>query len=247
MSRRVAATSIIGALAGFGIGLLVGGRRDSGPSRRPPLEAPEPGRLADSLRQSNRALQSEIDRLNAQIARLAAASNQPAGAQSAKNLAMGVPAYVAQRAILNNLRQVSAAREQFQHENKRPPGSLEDLVGPGRYIRQLRTIAGEDYFGVSMVPGQPMTVTTPDGMAVTYDPSGPSTTRIEVPPAQARAEELERKVEGSRQAAIEAYRVANGGRDPGDEHNLLPYFATPQEGADFVEFLEAMKVAKEAN
>jgi hypothetical protein len=43
--------------------------------------------------------------------------------------------------------------------------------------------------------------------------------------------------------AIEACRAANNGNLPQREQALLPYFATPQEGADFVEFLEAQKAA----
>ena len=43
--------------------------------------------------------------------------------------------------------------------------------------------------------------------------------------------------------AVEAYRAANNGNQPPSPEALIPYFATPQEGADFVEFLEAQKAA----
>jgi hypothetical protein len=51
------------------------------------------------------------------------------------------------------------------------------------------------------------------------------------------------KVGPAANRAIEACRAANNGNMPQREQALLPYFATPQEGADFVEFLEAQKAA----
>jgi hypothetical protein len=42
-------------------------------------------------------------------------------------------------------------------------------------------------------------------------------------------------------AAYEAYRLANQGKDPDGSNALLPFFATPQQGADYLEFLEAHK------
>jgi hypothetical protein len=39
--------------------------------------------------------------------------------------------------------------------------------------------------------------------------------------------------------------MANGGRDPKDDRALLSFFGTPQQGADFIEFLEAQKAAGE--
>ena len=58
--------------------------------------------------------------------------------------------------------------------------------------------------------------------------------------------ELGRKIGPSAQKAIEAYRAANNGQMPPNEHALLPFFATSSDGADFVEFLVAQKKA-EAN
>ena len=43
--------------------------------------------------------------------------------------------------------------------------------------------------------------------------------------------------------AMDAYRAANNGQSPPNPEALIPYFATPQQGADFVEFLEAQKAA----
>jgi hypothetical protein len=43
--------------------------------------------------------------------------------------------------------------------------------------------------------------------------------------------------------AVAAYRAANENRTPPDERALIPYFATPKDGADFVEYVEARKAA----
>lgn len=40
--------------------------------------------------------------------------------------------------------------------------------------------------------------------------------------------------------ATDAYRAAHHGEEPPNIQALIPYFATPQEGADYVEFLETM-------
>lgn len=49
-------------------------------------------------------------------------------------------------------------------------------------------------------------------------------------------------------AATDSYRAAHNGQEPPNLQALIPYFATPQEGADYVEFLEAHNeaVKKEA-
>jgi hypothetical protein len=48
-------------------------------------------------------------------------------------------------------------------------------------------------------------------------------------------------VQTSIRTAHEAYRAANDGKSPQRIEAVIPYFATPQEGADFVEFSEAAK------
>ena len=44
-------------------------------------------------------------------------------------------------------------------------------------------------------------------------------------------------------AAMDAYHAAHSGQEPPNLQALIPYFATPQEGADYVEILEAQKDA----
>jgi hypothetical protein len=122
-----------------------------------------------------------------------------------------------------------------------------ELVSVGRYIKIVRTVGGEDYSALSMEPGQPLTVTAPDGVSVTYDPSGAKTTPVEIPPAVAQELKVrahEQKVDATMLKAVEAYRAANGGFYPPTEAAILAYFATPQEGADFVEFMESRKKPK---
>jgi hypothetical protein len=128
-------------------------------------------------------------------------------------------------------------------ENGRPANSIKDLVGIKRYIKTVRTVGGEDYSGLSMVSGQPLTVTTPDGASVTYDPSGAMTTALDIPPAVIHAQELGKKVEASAMKAVSAYRAAHNGNNPPNEEAVMPFFTTPQEGADYVEFMEARVAA----
>ncbi len=45
-------------------------------------------------------------------------------------------------------------------------------------------------------------------------------------------------------AATEAYHAAHHGKEPPNPEALIPYFATPQEGADWVELIDAQKGAE---
>ena len=145
--------------------------------------------------------------------------------------------------MLSNLRQIDAARKQFQLVNGRAPSSVFELVGIDRYIKQVRTVAGEDYADLPMAVGQPLTVTAPDGTTVTFDPSGATTTVPQFTPLELRAEELGRKTAPTIKSAVEAYRAANNGNNPPNEQALLQYFATPQDAADFAEFVKVRKAA----
>ncbi len=76
-------------------------------------------------------------------------------------------------------------------------------------------------------------------MSVTFDPAGTMTTRPEIPPAVLRVQELGKRLQAPAMKAVEACRQAHNGSNPPNEEAVLPYFATPQEGADYVEFMEA--------
>jgi hypothetical protein len=227
-------------------------RHDAAVPPAPPLaEASRQSQLIGSLRQDNQRLSAEIAGLNTALERLKTtnselaaqrtASSQPAPAT--RGLSIGLPLYELQRTVMNNLRQIDAARKQYQIDKGRLADSIGDLVGVRRYIKTVRTVGGEDYSSLSMLPGQPLTVTTPDGVSVTFDPAGTMTTKVEVPAAVARMQELGNRVQPSFMKAIDAFHAANNGNNPPSEEAVLPYFATPQEGADYVEFMEARKAA----
>lgn len=75
------------------------------------------------------------------------------------------------RAVLNNLRQIAAAADQYMLENGKPVGQIADLVGPSKYIKRLISVDGEDYARIS--PGDnkhPLSITTQSGVSVSYTP-----------------------------------------------------------------------------
>lgn len=80
------------------------------------------------------------------------------------------PAVVEQqkKAILNNLRQLGAAADQYFLENGVSHATLADLVGPTRYVRALVPVDGEDYGQIEFSQGKALTITTPNGVSVSY-------------------------------------------------------------------------------
>ena len=249
MTTKIITAAVLSVLVGFGAGSYAGLGRHADVPPPPPAEGPQLARTITSLRQDNQRLQAEIAAQSQDIARLNEANVQLAAKRAApsppapvaKSATIGLARWEVQQAAMNNLRQIDAARAQYALEYGHPPGSINELVGRNKYIKTVRTVAGEDYSGLSMLLGAPLTVTTPDGITVTYDPSGTMTTRPEVPPEVARLQELEAKIQQPVNQALSAYRSAHNGGNPPNEQALLPYFATPKEGADFVEFLEARK------
>jgi type IV pilus assembly protein PilA len=91
--------------------------------------------------------------------------------------AMAIPAFnkvrmaSQQKAITNNLRQFSAAGQQYMLENGKDQATYSDLVGPepGKYIRELKPVAGEDYTHLVMrVSDYVLSVTTSDGRVIKF-------------------------------------------------------------------------------
>ena len=249
MSTKLITTAALSALLAFSIGAYVG--RTQGPAASTPQPSPETApqaQLIAALQQDKQRLGAEVMGLNLEVARLRAAeaeqleqaARRSSAPARAKSLNIGVPLYEQQTITLNNLRQIDAARKQFQLDKGHAAGSILDLVGVGRYLKTMRTVAGEDYSALSMDPSQPLTVTTPDGASVTFDPTGATTTQPEIPPEVVR----EQKMQASVTKAVGAYRAAHGGANPPNEAAIVSYFATPQEGADFVEMVEARKAKK---
>jgi type IV pilus assembly protein PilA len=90
--------------------------------------------------------------------------------------AMAIPAFqkvrVAsqEKAVLNNLRQLSAAADQYYLEHGVRSVTYDQLVGPRRYIRAVQSVAGENYRSLILVQGRPLRVQLPDGRTVEYAP-----------------------------------------------------------------------------
>lgn len=91
--------------------------------------------------------------------------------------AMAIPAFQKvratsqEKAVLNNLRQLSAARDQYFLETGKTTCTYDDLVGPEteKYIRELKPVAGEDYTALVFKQGKPLVVTLKDGREVSVD------------------------------------------------------------------------------
>jgi RNA polymerase sigma factor (sigma-70 family) len=255
MNAKILVASSVAAAAAFVGGLYVGAGQDGGVPPPPP-EVPGHAEKIAALRQENQQLRAEVDRL--QAARAAAQTASAPARASVTPPPVAVPAAEPldpfervdrDKRIMNNLRQLAAAADQFHLEHGRRPASIADLVGETKYVRRLVPVAGEDYAGVIFAAGQPMRVILPTGETISYDSrpnaavpaSAPPPAPRELTPAEARVAQLARQLEPAGKKAMEAYRAANGGRNPPRGEALIPYFATPQEGADFVEFLEAQR------
>jgi type IV pilus assembly protein PilA len=83
--------------------------------------------------------------------------------------AMAIPAFQKvrtnsqEKTIKNNLRQLSAAAQQYYLETGNTNATYDDLVGPGRFIRELKPVAGENYRSIIFKNGAPVRLTLPDG------------------------------------------------------------------------------------
>ena len=73
-----------------------------------------------------------------------------------------------EKAVLNNLRQLSSAADQYYLEHGTESATYNDLVGPGKYIKRIQTVMGEDYAQILFVQGRPLRVRLPDGRVVHY-------------------------------------------------------------------------------
>jgi hypothetical protein len=260
MTTKTVSIAVITGVVALATGTYLGRAGYAGHAAatpQPALENPALSGTIASLRQSNAALQAEIDRvdaanmqLNAANAQLNASNAKLAAIKATlattptKNLSIGMTPRELKQTILSNLRQVDAARSQYRLENGADPRSVEELVGDNGYIRRLQTVGGEDYSGLSMAAGQILTVTTPDGTVVKYDPAGAEMTQITDPlTEEERAQELMQKVGPAVNQALTAYRAANQGQNPPNPDALTPYFANPQDATAFAQAREALNAA----
>jgi hypothetical protein len=88
--------------------------------------------------------------------------------------AMAIPAFQKvrsssqEKAVVNNLRQLSSAADQFYLENGVTSATFDDLVGPGKFIPQLISVVGEDYRQLEFKQGEPLRLTLPDGRVIQW-------------------------------------------------------------------------------
>ncbi|MGC9451530.1 MAG: prepilin-type N-terminal cleavage/methylation domain-containing protein [Oceanipulchritudo sp.] len=89
--------------------------------------------------------------------------------------AMAIPAFQKVRAtsqnkaILNNLRQYASAAQQYMLEFGATQVGYDDLVGDGRYISTLETVAGEDYNIDVSIDATQITTEKTDGTTIGYN------------------------------------------------------------------------------
>jgi RNA polymerase sigma factor (sigma-70 family) len=255
MNTKIIVVVAVTTVAGFLAGSYLGGSR-SAPEPSPAAAAEISGatRMVASLQQDKQRLQATADDLAGEVARLKeanaallakAAERAPAStaARATKDVTLGLAKWEIQQAALNNLRQIDAARKQFRLDQNQAASSVHEIVGRTAYIKTVRTVDGEDYSALSMNPDDPLTVTTPNGITVTFDPSGQNTTKPDFPPEVLRVQELGQRLQPLINQAVSAYRAANNGANPPNERAIIPFFPTPKEGADFVEFMDARRAA----
>ncbi len=90
--------------------------------------------------------------------------------------AMAIPAFQKvrqasqEKVVLNNLRQLSAAADQYYMETGASATTYDQLVGPGKLIRQLAPALGEDYRSIDLEAGKPVSVRLPDGRVIESKP-----------------------------------------------------------------------------
>jgi hypothetical protein len=245
MTTKLVTTGAVSAVVFFTAGLYIGLDYTVSQPLPPPAEMPQQSRMIASFRAENARLRGEVDRLNA-AAKAVVARPAPAPRLTPQAEAPAARPDLAsvQRAILNNLRQFSAARDQFILEYGRPPTSLDELVGDTKYIRRLNAVSGESYATLPLVRGVPLTVVTPDGVTVTYDQTGQSTTKPQLSPEEMQIQATMERIKPAIDRAVAAYAAANNGARPPSPQALVSYFATPQEGADFVEAMDAVNALR---
>ncbi|HVU35390.1 MAG TPA: hypothetical protein VHE61_18275 [Opitutaceae bacterium] len=95
--------------------------------------------------------------------------------------AMAIPAFQKvrqasqEKAVLNNLRQLSAAADQYYLEHGVTTVTYDELVGPGpgKYIRRIVPVAGENYRAIQFSQGKPLRVRLSTGRVIQYPQAMP--------------------------------------------------------------------------
>ena len=93
--------------------------------------------------------------------------------------AMAIPAFERvktdsqSKAVMNNLRMLSAAADQYYLAKGVTTATYDDLVGPDKVVKAVVPVAGEDYHQLVFSQGQRLHIQLPDGRAFSF-PSDPS-------------------------------------------------------------------------
>ena len=74
------------------------------------------------------------------------------------------------RRVLNNLRQLAAAADQYYLENGVSRASYDQLVGPTKYVREINPMDGENYRSIQFQQGNKIETTTSQGYVISYLP-----------------------------------------------------------------------------
>lgn len=88
--------------------------------------------------------------------------------------AMAIPAFQKvrtasqEKTVLNNLRQLAAAADQYYLEKGVDTATYEDLVGPDKYVRVILPVDGEDYKSLVFKQGQSLEVHLLSGKVIKY-------------------------------------------------------------------------------
>jgi hypothetical protein len=242
MSKMKLTFGAVGVIAAFLGGTYLGLRQEAD---RPLPPLPDMQKLSQTiavLRAENRQLRSDVEQLKAERTTVRAVPPTPATV-AATPKPNAPPATVLavrqQTALFDNLRQISAARDQFILEKRRPPTSITELVGPQAYIGELKAVDGEDYSRLAFATGGIFSVTTAGGVTAAYDVDNkiiPGTVeRLSPPSPPSPSPELE----AAGQKALLAFRAAHDGKAPKKPAELLPYFENSKVAADFVDYIQA--------
>jgi hypothetical protein len=74
-------------------------------------------------------------------------------------------------AILQNLRLLDQAANQYYAAHDTTTVTFEQLVGPGTLLPQINSVQGEDYHSVLFLKGRPLRLYLKDGRVIVYPPA----------------------------------------------------------------------------